>query len=84
MAQETLTQATVAVYPLRQESYEAVDRAIDALRSCGVRVQARGLNTDIGGSTAEVFRALRAAYEAAAASGETVMTITLSNACPAP
>ncbi len=84
MEQEPLIQATVAVYPLQQTGYDAVHRAIDALRSTGARVEAGTMHTTIAGNEEKVFRALQAAFEAAAAVGSTVMTVTVSNACPAP
>ena len=75
-------QATVAVYPLQQEGWEGVDRAITALQIPGVEVEMRNMQSELLGETEAVFAALRAAFEAAAALGPTVMTVTLSNACP--
>jgi len=77
-----MIQATVAVYPLQQLGYEAVHHAIAALRQKGIRVEVQGMHTIIAGSNKAVFEAIRAAYEAAAVSGPTVMTTTISNACP--
>jgi uncharacterized protein YqgV (UPF0045/DUF77 family) len=82
MEQTSMIQATVAVYPLQPTGYEAVHRAIEALRQTGIRVEVQAMSTIIAGSDEAVFEALRAAYEAAAASGPTVMTTTISNACP--
>jgi uncharacterized protein YqgV (UPF0045/DUF77 family) len=79
-----MIQATVAVYPLQQTGYEAVHRAIDALRLPGVHVEVASMHSTIAGSQETVFQALQAAYEAAAALGPTVMTVTVSNACPLP
>lgn len=78
-----MMQATVAVYPLQQEDYTAVHQAIDALRAAGVNLETRSMHTEISGNEAAVFQALQAAYQAAAATGAVVMTVTLSNACPA-
>ncbi len=75
-------QATVAVYPLQQEGWEGVDRAIAALQVHGVEIEMRAMQSELLGETDAVFAALRAAFEAAAALGPTVMTVTLSNACP--
>lgn len=75
-------QATVAVYPLQQEGWEGVDRAIEALRVPGVEVELCAMQSELLGDPDAVFTALRAAFEAAAALGPTVMTVTLSNACP--
>jgi hypothetical protein len=41
------------------------------------------MHTEITGSEEAVFQALQEAYKAAAELGPTVMTVTLSNACPA-
>lgn len=79
-----MIQASVAVYPLQQEGYEAVHQAIEACRRSGVRVDVHRMQTTIAGSQEAVFQALQAAFEAAAALGLTVMTATISNACPAP
>ena len=75
-------QATVAVYPLQQDGWEGVDRAIAALQVPGVEVEMRAMQSELLGGTDAVFAALRTAFEAAAALGPTVMTVTLSNACP--
>jgi hypothetical protein len=40
------------------------------------------MNTVISGSEAAVFDAIRAAFAAAAERGGTVLTVTISNACP--
>lgn len=40
------------------------------------------MSTLIAGDEAAVWEALRAAFAAAAANGETVMVVTVSNACP--
>lgn len=78
-----MIQATVAVYPLQQTDYAAVHRAINALQTADVSLEVQRMHTEIAGSSAAVFQALQAAYEAAAELGPTVMTVTLSNACPA-
>ena len=77
-----MIQATLAVYPLQQSDYEAVHRAIDALRRGNVEVNDGAMNTTIAGAERPVFETLLAAYEAAAECGPTVMTVTVSNACP--
>lgn len=78
-----MIQATVAIYPLQQADYEAVHRAIEALRTAEVSLHVRTMHTEITGHEEAVFRALQNAYAAAAALGATVMTVTISNACPA-
>lgn len=82
MEKTIMIQATIAVYPLQQADYEAVHRAINALRSAEVSLDVQSMHTEITGNEEAVFQALQAAYKAAAALGLTVMTVTLSNACP--
>jgi uncharacterized protein YqgV (UPF0045/DUF77 family) len=82
MEKNIMIQATVAIYPLQQADYAAVHRAIDALRLAEVSLNIRAMHTEITGSEGAVFQALQAAYKAAAELGATVMTVTLSNACP--
>jgi uncharacterized protein YqgV (UPF0045/DUF77 family) len=74
--------ATVAIYPLQQDGWEAVDRAIAALRAAGLDLEIRTMQTEVTGETAAVFAALQSAFEAAAALGGVVLTVTVSNTCP--
>lgn len=82
MGKKTMIQATLAAYPLQQAGYDAVHRAIDALRLSGVSVETQRMYTMIAGDQQAVFQALQAAFDAAASLGLTVMTVTISNACP--
>jgi uncharacterized protein YqgV (UPF0045/DUF77 family) len=77
-----MIQACIAVYPLGQQNYDAVRRALDALAAADVEVTSGTMNTVISGSEAAVFDAIRAAFAAAAERGGTVLTVTISNACP--
>lgn len=79
-----MIQATVAVYPIGQADYAAVDAALEHLRAPGLETEVRAMQTEIGGPADAVFEALRAAFEAAADTGGVVMTVTVSNACPVP
>jgi uncharacterized protein YqgV (UPF0045/DUF77 family) len=79
-----MIQATVAIYPLGQADYAAVDAAIERLHGAGVAANVRPMHTEITGDETMCFAALRDAFQAAAALGGVVMTITVSNACPAP
>jgi uncharacterized protein YqgV (UPF0045/DUF77 family) len=76
--------ATVAVYPLRQLDYRAIDAAIAALQHSGLAVDVQPMHTELSGPIEEVFTALRQAFERAAAYGVTIMTVTLTNACMPP
>ena len=77
--------AKVSLYPLRQDnlspSIEAVGKALDR---DGVESQLGPMSTIVWGDDEAVFPALMDAFRKAAAIGETVMIITISNACPLP
>lgn len=73
--------ATVAVYPLRQQDYSAIESAIEALRTSGLSVDVQPMHTELSGPIEEVFAALRTAFQTAAQYGVTVMVLTLTNAC---
>ena len=79
-----MIQATVAVYPIGQGDYAAVDRAIEQLRHAGLAMDVRAMHTEISGDAATVFAALAAAFRVAAEAGGVVMTVTVTNACPVP
>jgi uncharacterized protein YqgV (UPF0045/DUF77 family) len=77
--------AQISIYPLRQE------RLSPGVEAVAASLAARGLQSEVGpmstvatGEIAAVLDALRAAFEAAAATGHVVMAVTLSNACPVP
>ncbi|MEN3026525.1 MAG: YkoF family thiamine/hydroxymethylpyrimidine-binding protein [Chlorobiota bacterium] len=73
--------ATVAVYPLRQQDYRAIEAAIEALRSSGLDVDVQPMHTELSGPLDAVLDALRSAFQVAASHGVAVMTVTLTNAC---
>ena len=79
-----MIQATLAIYPLGQSDYRAVDRALDALQAAGVTMETRAMQTELSGPADVVFAAIRAAFDAAAGEGGVVMNVTVSNACPLP
>jgi quercetin dioxygenase-like cupin family protein/uncharacterized protein YqgV (UPF0045/DUF77 family) len=77
--------AQVSLYPLRQEHLgPAIDAAIEACRSHGLNVSPGTMSTFLSGDGGVLWGALRDAFAAAAARGETVMVAAVSNACPAP
>jgi len=77
--------AQASLYPLRQEHLgQAIDSAIDLWRSRGLEVVPSAMSTLIAGEGRVLWAALRDAFTAAATQGETVMVVTLSNACPWP
>ena len=77
--------AQVSLYPLRQDnlspSIDAVGKALDRE---GVESRMGAMSTLVWGDDEKVFPALLDAFRKAAEIGETVMTITVSNACPWP
>ena len=77
--------AQVSLYPLRQDnlspSIEAVGKA---LSRDGVESQLGPMSTIVWGDDEDVFPAIMDAFRKAADIGETVMIITVSNACPIP
>ena len=77
--------AQVSLYPLRQESISPVIReSVRILCQRGLKVRIGEMSTLVWGEERTVFAALEEAFHQAAESGDTVMTVTLSNACPSP
>lgn len=54
------------------------------MQSKGLRTAVGPMSTRVTGAADAVFDALREAFVRAAARGQVVMTITVSNACPMP
>lgn len=77
--------AQVSLYPLRQRQLaRPITAALQIFQASGVHFRPGEMSTLVWGETEAVFSALRAAFEQAVESGDTVMTVTLSNACPLP
>ena len=77
--------AQVSLYPLRQASIGPVIReAVRTLRQHGLEARVGEMSTLVWGEEHVVFAALEDAFHQAAERGDTVMTVTLSNACPSP
>ncbi|MGC9396732.1 MAG: YkoF family thiamine/hydroxymethylpyrimidine-binding protein [Anaerolineae bacterium] len=77
--------AQVSLYPLRQASIgPPIREAVRAFRQHGLGIRVGEMSTLVWGEPQAVFGALQAAFQQTAASGDTVMTITISNACPEP
>jgi uncharacterized protein YqgV (UPF0045/DUF77 family) len=73
----------ISVYPLRQEHLSPTVNAVEAeLNAHGLRPEVGGMSTQVVGETEVVFAALRDAFMRVANSGQVVMTVTVSNACP--
>jgi uncharacterized protein YqgV (UPF0045/DUF77 family) len=77
--------AQVSLYPLRQISIgPAIREAVHALRQHGLETRIGEMSTLVWGEERAVFAALQEAFHQAAAHGDAVMAVTLSNACPSP
>jgi uncharacterized protein YqgV (UPF0045/DUF77 family) len=77
--------AQVSLYPLRQMSIgPAIREAVRILRQHGLETRIGEMSTLVWGEERAVFAALQAAFHQAAAHGDAVMAVTLSNACPSP
>lgn len=75
--------AQISVYPLRQKKLSPAVHAVrEALEARQLAPDAGPMSTIVTGETTPVFAALQEAFEAAAATGDTVLVVTLSNACP--
>jgi uncharacterized protein YqgV (UPF0045/DUF77 family) len=75
--------AQVSLYSLRQEHLSpAIEAAIEAWQAHGIKVILGAMSTSITDETGMLWVALRDGFIAACAHGETVMVVTVSNACP--
>jgi uncharacterized protein YqgV (UPF0045/DUF77 family) len=74
--------AQISVYPLRQTRLSpAIDETVRLCQSHGLTVRPGPMSTLVAGDDDELFTALKAALRNAAAQGDVVMVVTLSNAC---
>jgi uncharacterized protein YqgV (UPF0045/DUF77 family) len=77
--------AQISLYPLRQISIgPPIREAVRIFREHGVQVRIGEMSTLVWGEEQAIFDAVQAAFQHVAAGGDTVMTVTLSNACPKP
>jgi uncharacterized protein YqgV (UPF0045/DUF77 family) len=82
MTPTLVVSAQISVYPLRQEHVRpAVEAVRQALEHQGLQPQVGPMSTVVTGEAAAVFAALQEAFGCAAATGQVVMTVTVSNAC---
>lgn len=76
--------AQLSLYPLRQEHLSPAIQAVrEALLAAGLQPHIGPMSTLVTGEVATIFAALQEAFARTAAAGHVVMTVTLSNACPA-
>ncbi len=81
----TQISAQVSIYPLRRLSIgPPIRQAVRIFREHGVHVRVGEMSTLVWGEEQALFAALQAAFQQTAETGDTVMTVTLSNACPEP
>jgi uncharacterized protein YqgV (UPF0045/DUF77 family) len=79
------TSAQISVYPLRQEHLGPVVESVrSALEEHGLTPQVGSMSTTVTGESGIIFAALADAFAKAASSGQVVMAVTISNACPVP
>jgi len=77
--------AQVSLYPLRQDHLSpAIGELVGAFQEHGLEARMGPMSTLVWGNDEEVFAALKEGFRRAAARGEIVMVVTLSNACPLP
>jgi uncharacterized protein YqgV (UPF0045/DUF77 family) len=77
--------AQVSLYPLRQPGLSSqIERALAIFKDHQLQVTPGSMSTVVSGDYDRMFEALKQAFQAAAEQGETVMIVTLSNACPVP
>jgi len=81
----SLIMAQVSLYPLGEsELSPAIDAAVAKFERQGISYKTGEMSTVLWGDDEKMFKALRDAFREAATRGSTVMTITVSNACPWP
>lgn len=75
----------VSFYPLGgADLTAAIDKFLAALARHDLACEVGSMSTVIWGDLGAIFVALQDAYEQASAGNATVMTVTVSNACPMP
>jgi uncharacterized protein YqgV (UPF0045/DUF77 family) len=80
-----IASAQISIYPLRQDRLgPAVETVRTALAGHGLEPQVGAMSTIVVGEDAVIFAALAEAFAKAGETGEVVMTVTVSNACPIP
>ena len=75
--------AQLSLYPLKQPRLTPViEQALDLFRELGLRLEPGTMSTVIVGEHDVVFDALKEVFCRAATSGDLVMHVAFSNACP--
>jgi uncharacterized protein YqgV (UPF0045/DUF77 family) len=77
-------QAEISVYPLRTKSLSGpVEEFCKILRKQKLEIKTTAMSTFVRGESRDLFKACMEAFEQLAQKYETVMSIKISNACPA-
>ena len=80
-----IASAQISIYPLRQDRLgPTIEMVRAALAAHGLEPQVGAMSTIVVGEDSVLFAALAEAFASAGETGEVVMTITVSNACPIP
>ncbi len=75
--------AQVSLYPLKQKPLlPIIEEALHIFKEKGLEMKPGSMSTVIAGDELTLWSGLQSAFRAAAGHGETVMLITVSNACP--
>jgi len=76
-------QAEISLYPLQtQEIGKAIDGFVNHLERTGLTVHKGNMSTTLSGDVAAVFAAVGKAFTIVADSGQVVLVLKVSNACP--
>ena len=77
--------AQVSLYPLRVPSLSPfINDALNIFEELGLDMIPGSMSTVVYGDSKTLWQGLEEAFTSAAAKGEAVMTVTVSNACPIP
>jgi uncharacterized protein YqgV (UPF0045/DUF77 family) len=83
--EENRLAAQVSIYPLRQSSLSPIiQEAFEILEKHHLRVIPGTMSSVVIGRSPDLWAGLQEVYSHAAAQGDVVMIVTLSNACPEP
>jgi len=73
----------VSLYPLRQSHLgPAISKVTEVLQVSGLDVRPGTMSTVVIGEAEKVFDSLKVSFQSAAALGDVVMAVSLSNCCP--
>lgn len=76
-------QAEISLYPLRTNNLgHAIEEFLGELKAAGLTVTPGNMSSTVSGEAGAVFPAVGTAFKAAAESGQVVLVMKVSNACP--